>query len=350
MGADPKAESQTPRSRLRTSIAGLLTLAWLALLLLSAGNPMSPLFWGGLFVLFCVALGAWIPRGARWAFLVGILTSATLVIGVLVGSGPQGETFMRETTIPGGQPLPRWTSLVPERDAAFVAAPFVATDSERVGLVSALDAIYAEAEADVLFRRTTQLRTLLDGQTADRSDAHFHRTGSGDKWVVFLHGLGGNALSGCWVVAKAAAAAGWSTLCPSTEFSGHWWSGDGPTLVNASVSFAREQGAERLVLAGYSNGASGALHVLDAGANAFEALILISGFNRNVEAESIDVPTLVISGDEDVRCSAASLELWSARLSAAHVLIAPGDHMMLVKRRRFVAGAITEFLGAMASF
>ena len=331
---------------------GVLLGACGALLaLLGVGKPMSPVFWGWVALALSFSTGCWLRGRARRL----VLLSSTAVGGigfalVLAASGPREGSFLLAIRTPNGEPLPRWTSLVPERDTALATAPFVTSSAELDGLLPALDAVYGELEGDVAYRRTTQPTTLVGGQTAERSDAFMHMEAESSRWVIFLHGFGGNAASGCWVVATAAAGAGWSTLCPSTSVAGTWGRGDGPAIFDASLRFVAERGARDVVVAGYSNGAAGALQILEATERReIVGLFLLSGFDPRADASSIRVPTLIVSGAEDSRFDAHALVFWVRQIERCELLVVPGaDHMLLVKRRPRLAGALQRYLRRLA--
>lgn len=324
----------------------VLLLAAFVLVMLGLGKPMSLLFWGGLLalvglVLGCVVLGrvGLVLRRASLA-LVGLGA-----VNALVASGDDSRSFLQVLRLPSREPLPRWTSLVPERDAALLSLPFLASEEERHGLDQALDTIYDELEADAPFRRTTQLTTMLGLQTRVGSDAFAHRGDDETSWVVFLHGAGGNVAANCWVIAHAAAAVGWSSVCPSTTMSGRWDRGDGPSIVDSALRHARREGARRIVIVGYSNGALGALSLLAARPPPdIVGLVLISGFDPTFEARRITMPVLVVSGERDERFPARALRSWTRPEQWKVEVIQDADHMLIVKQRELLSRYLEAFL------
>jgi hypothetical protein len=352
VSSEEERESPPPfRRDVRTDLARaagcLPAIVLLVLGALGLGRPVSVAFYTALLFLLGLAAGAWSPARLRRRVLLMVLgLAATGAAATLILSGDSEHPFLEELRIPSGEPLPRWTSLLPERDAAIVSAPFLASARESEGLVPALDAVYDELDDDVSLRRSTQLRTLFGAQSRDGSDAHLHREPNSENWLVFLHGFGGNAVSACWIVSRAAARAGWNTICPSTSFGARWWSDDGQAILRETFRFARRRGARRFVIAGYSNGASGALQWLrDHDDPSLHGLVLVSGFQPNVDPAAIRVPTLIVSGAEDEVFDAARLRSWARRIARSEVMIERGgDHMMIVKARSVVESAITGFL------
>ena len=280
---DPAAleETELLRPGLRRAAARLIASVLIALVVVlttvAIGKPMSGVFWGFLLVVSGFSIANWLPEPSAKMLLRASVASAIVgLLLVLSASGDDEVAFLQQIRIPDGEKLSRWTSLIPERDAALLAVPWVTTAAERKRLATALDATYSQLEADVALRRTTQVRTLFGLQSPAQSDAHVHREGDSTKWVLFLHGFGGNTASGCWVAAQAAARSGWNTLCPSTSVEGRWGRGIGPSVVGSALRYLEGHGATQVVLAGHSNGAVGALELLQRTHQArFAALMLV---------------------------------------------------------------------------
>jgi len=76
--------------------------------------------------------------------------------------------------------------------------------------------------------------------------------------VIFLHGYAGSYTLECWLVASAARAIGAVTVCPATDFSGHWRGEAGEQIVRATLDYLHTRGIRRVFLAGLSSGAMGA--------------------------------------------------------------------------------------------
>ena len=119
--------------------------------------------------------------------------------------------------------------------------------AEARSLVALLEGAYDRME-----RELPTIPSPRSGRHALRVEAE---GGARDRALVFLHGYGGPFALQCWAVARAARAAGWTTLCPSIGDEGDWWSARGEAEVRAALAHLRSEGATRVALAGLSNGA-----------------------------------------------------------------------------------------------
>jgi pimeloyl-ACP methyl ester carboxylesterase len=164
--------------------------------------------------------------------------------------------------------------------------------------------------------------------------------GATDRAVVLLHGYGGSFALPCWAFARAAARAGWSTLCPSIGDGGDWWTARGADRLRASIDLARDRGARRIAIAGLSNGARGAAEL--AARSGAERAILISGASRQA---SPVVPTLIVQGDRD-RMSGLALARAYARRAPRRATLAvlAGGHFVLLERLDEIGEIVERFL------
>ena len=141
------------------------------------------------------------------------------------------------------------------------------------------------------------LDTLLGRQRPEAFDALViePRGRSPKAAVVFLHGYAGSFTLECWMMAEAASSIDALTVCPSTGFSGQWWTRDGERSLRATLAYLDERGLSRPYLAGLSNGAVGASALAPRLARSLAGLVLIAG--ASPEGSTGGLPTLVVQGE-----------------------------------------------------
>ncbi len=350
MSAPSPPERARPRDTATRDVAravgGILGLATLLLTLLCVGQPISWLGITELVLLWLVAggLAFWGPRAKP--LLVGALVlSITLVAFVSIGE--QGGGPLEHRMLPRDTPAHFLARFVRERDAALAGFRLAArmrwvSEGEMEGLLDPLASLYDELEAGDGAPTSPVLATLLGRQRAGRFDVLVHRAGPRDRWVVFLHGFGGNFAALCLVVARAAADAGWSTACPSAGLRAEFHEGAGPEIVATTFDWVREQGAARVVLAGLSSGAVAASALAPTlGASELDGLLLIAGGDPRTPLPPLR--TRVIASTRDARFPHDTLAAWAAQ-GGAELASIDGDHFALVEQRAEVAGAIAAFL------
>jgi pimeloyl-ACP methyl ester carboxylesterase len=159
--------------------------------------------------------------------------------------------------------------------------------------------------------------------------------------VVFLHGYAGSFTLECWLVARAASAIAAVTVCPATEFSGHWSSPAGEQTFRETLHYLRGRGIERVYLAGLSNGAVGASALAARFSSSLNGLILISGAPSAGGGGGL--PTLVVQGDHDTMASAATAHAFAVRTHATYSSF-NGGHFVLMIRRDEIRDVIASWL------
>jgi pimeloyl-ACP methyl ester carboxylesterase len=160
--------------------------------------------------------------------------------------------------------------------------------------------------------------------------------------VVFLHGYAGNFAYECATVARAASAAGYATVCPSTAFDGRWWQPQGEQTARVVISWAKARyRAGRVVLAGLSNGGLGASRLAPRLAGELSGLVLISGVAD--DARAAGVPTLVVHGDRDGMCPPGPAREYARRVGARLAMMR-GTHFLLLEDEPGVRAQIAAFL------
>lgn len=159
--------------------------------------------------------------------------------------------------------------------------------------------------------------------------------------LIFLHGFAGSFTLPCWVVAQAAADAGFATVCPSTRWVGDWWTAEGEATLRETLTAVRRDGAKRVVLAGLSNGAIGASLVAPRLRGEVDGLILISGASPDADAPGM--PVLVIQGEHDAQIPAYLVHAYAERVAGRYLSLDAG-HFALLVREGAASHAISAFL------
>lgn len=331
-------------------IAGVfIAIPECVLLLLAVGKPLSVLGWLSIGVSVGIVAGLLVAgRKGRWMIGASMLVALATILVVIAMPSNRGAPFLSAVVLPSGDSASRWQRLIRERDAAIIGSGMLyhsglITAYEYDELIPSLATVYDELDQDDPLLVSPIIRTGLGLQEAERSDAFLHVEGDGTMWVVFLHGMFGNNVSGCWVIAQAAAQSGWSTMCPSTDITGRWDLADGPTIVHAAIENVRSRGAQRLVLAGFSNGGFGASRLAEQLCRELDGLILMSGVDSSMPPTSL--PTLIVYGENEASFSANRLEdLTEALPNGELVVLENADHMLLVKRCDDITPILTSFL------
>jgi pimeloyl-ACP methyl ester carboxylesterase len=160
--------------------------------------------------------------------------------------------------------------------------------------------------------------------------------------VVFLHGSGGNFTLQCWMVAQAAARAGAATFCPSTRFTGDWWTGPGPAIARETLDDVRARGFDRIVLAGLSNGGVGASRLAPQLRGGIVGLLLVSG--AAPDAPAAGVPTLALQGAHDGMMTPRVVRTYAERTGATYVEL-EGTHFVLIEQPEVMTERMGRWLG-----
>ena len=338
--------------RLLLRIFGFAVLGVVVLVaLLGALAPWSPSGW---FALGTVALAAAAlvikePRPRRGLALVSLLLLAILLIVRIVGAG-DGMIAMR--TLPSGERA-RWLSrLVDEQDLALAGARVLThawrlPPDERVRLVPAMREAYVAMRRDDVVTPSPVVDTFLGRQSPTAFDALIIEPRAEPKpvpmkfAVLFLHGYAGSYTLECWLLARAAREIGALTVCPATDFSGHWRGETGERILRASLDYLHGRGIERVFLAGLSNGAMGASALAPHFAKSLEGLILISG--APASGGNAGLPTLVVHGSHDTMTPIEAARTFAERTHASLATF-DGGHFVLLTKRVEAREAIVDWL------
>jgi len=213
---------------------------------------------------------------------------------------------------------------------------------------------YVEMRRDDAFSPSPVFDTLLGRQTPGAYDTLVIEPRAQSRaavpikfGVIFLHGYAGSYTLECWLVASAARAIGALTVCPATDFTGHWRGQTGERILHSTLDYLHSRGIKRVFLAGLSNGALGASALAPRLASSLEGLILISG--APASGETGGLPTLVVHGSQDTMTPMEAARSFAARAHATYAGF-EGGHFVLLVRRAEVREAMINWLMSQAGY
>ncbi len=144
------------------------------------------------------------------------------------------------------------------------------------------------------------------------------------------------------------------TICPGTNFDGHWQDEGGERILRATLDELKSRGIRRVVvvvvfvfLAALSNGAAGASALVSRFASSLQGLILISGAPANGGTGGL--PTLVMHGGHDTMASARTARAFAERTHATYTEF-EGGHFVLLTRRQETRAALVDWLTRQAGY
>lgn len=338
-------------------VAILLWAAVAVLALLGAQAPWSPSGW---VALAAVAVGGLVlfiaePRPRRVLAAAGLILILVVIVVRGIGTG-SGLITMR--TLPSGDGA-RWLGrLLDEQDLALAGErvlgmrwPF--SGDERQGLLRAMGDAYAAMRRDDAYSPTPVIDTLLGRQKPDGFDTLIIEPRAESRptppkfGVIFLHGFAGSFTVECWLVASAAREIGALTVCPATDFNGHWRGDAGEKILRATLDHLHARGIKRVFLAGLSNGAVGASELAPRFASSLEGVILISGAPPTGGAAGL--PTLVVQGAHDAVAPASAARAFAERTHGTYAEF-EGGHFVLLMRRAETRAALVNWLMRQAGY
>ena len=323
----------------------LAAVAFLAVLATTPATPTGLAY--GVAVLLLAAAGTLARREARRRLALAAVALLALTVGLRVGIAAGGRHLRLGTALDSTS---RWIDRVlDEEDLAVNGARALAwtgfvRDPDVPGLAAVMRGAYGRMRAAEGATPSPVVATYAGLEAPGESDTVEIGDVAGSEGVlVFLHGYAGSFTLPCWVVSRAAAEAGFATVCPATRWVGDWWSADGEATLRGTVADLRRRGARRLVLAGLSNGGIGASLLAPRLRGAFDGLIVLSGASPSAAPPS--VPVLAIQGAHDAQIPAEVVRAYAAQVGGRYLSLDAG-HFALLVREDQASPAITAFLSA----
>lgn len=336
----------------------LVTIPALALTTLAFVTPITA---SGVIYL----LGYWlIAVGlsfAPWRLKYHLVLMVSGVIAIVVMAGVRLSLIRNQTSsikvivLPSAKET-RWVNwLIDEEDSVLFGEGILyrlggVTAHEHDTIVPALSTAYTNARSTNGAGASPFLSTYLGFQKPTAFDAIVIEPvveRPSPIGVVFLHGFMGNVAIQCWQIAQAAGKLGAVTVCPSTSWNGDWWKPDGEAIIQATLSYLRGRGIQRLYLGGYSNGGNGigSLISMLATEPGLRGLFFIAGMRDGAGVRETNLPVLVIQGREDERMPVEAARRFVSEVGklATYVEL-EADHFLIVKQSRLVQATISIWL------
>lgn len=355
-GSDQQGVSRRPLLRAVTLFAALGLLP--GLFVLAFAVIAFRLYWSAHLALGLAgvigAMGAWVlrRRWARVAFVTGL--SFIFVPFLLRAVLARGTDGARLTLLPDDRGTRLVNTLFPERDGCLLAAGTLGAfgslkDEEARDFHAILERAYARVDTSELLLPTPAIATYLGMQSPTAFDTVVIAPPSGANSpsvkaaVVFLHGFAGNFYVYCWELAQAAGAANLLTVCPSLDANGAWWTSRGDDTLKQTLRYLRDQGIERVYLAGLSNGAAGASVLALRHESELSGLVLVSGMRAERPPA---LPVLVVQGSRDRMMPASSARAYAERSQRARYHEVSGGHFVFLSKHELIRPAISDFFHA----
>jgi pimeloyl-ACP methyl ester carboxylesterase len=322
------------------ALLGFIVTALACAGLLSSYSPSGWLQVGSLALL---AIGLATQRRRRPVLLSALALFVGVALVRLIAID-RGNTRM--ITLPAGHSS-RWLGrILDEQDGSLVGAQILRRlwhikGFDRDRLVPSMHDAYVDMRRDEGLTATPAFDTLLKRQSPAAFDALLIEPKKPARaGLIFLHGYAGSYTIECWLLAEAARAIDAVTVCPATDFSGHWAQRDGEKTARETIDFLHARGVRRIYLAGLSNGGIGAVALANRLGNSIAGLVAISGAGPGGNA---GLPTLVIQGSQDSMMPPSSARDFADRVHASYAEFEAG-HFVLLTKRPEARAAISRWL------
>jgi pimeloyl-ACP methyl ester carboxylesterase len=336
----------------------LLAIPLLALIVLVLFTPVT--LWGGLYLLGGILvvvgliLAPWRVRGHLMLALSGLIVILTAA-GVRLSLTRNEDTHLKVIVLPSAKGPRPLDTLIDERDSLLFGEAMLhliggVSSREHKDVVPALSAAYRDTGAANGVFPSPILSTYLSLQKPAAFDAVVIEPAgeqAASTGVIFLHGFMGNVSVQCWQIARAVEQIGAVTVCPSTDWVGDWWQPQGKAIVQATFSYLREQGIQRIYLGGFSNGGNGVGSLVSALADepGLQGLFFIAGMRNPQDVRKTGLPVLVIQGTNDERMSVEGARRFVQEVGPqATYAELQADHFLIMKQPQPVQEAISAWL------
>jgi dienelactone hydrolase len=291
---------------------------------------------------------------ARWIGL-GLLVSSV----ALLFCAPRARTATRGIA---GQNWPGWSplNLVPEGDLVRSGIKVLFPAVKGQVILPLLDGLYSEMEAFPEYRSMphvihhTGTDLLGRGNAAGHYYSYVPKNVEKPPLLVFLHGAMGNYQCFLYFFQKWAEKRGWAVICPSFGY-GNWYRPGGGEAAEQSLLHALETlpvDRERVLLAGLSNGATGAVRLIRRQPDKIQGLILFSPVIEPEQYGSAEFrdwagrghPRVVMQGDTDQVVHPRTVESRLTKLGVPfdYRLLPGHDHYMMFSASERVYETLDE--------
>ena len=338
----------------------LLALPLILLITFVFGTPITSsgvaYLIGYLLVVAGLIAAPWLRKADATLTFSGLLIMiAVACMRLILAKNAEGSSDLKMIELPSGKAT-RWVNyLVDEQDSILFGEAAMlrmggVSSPEHENIASALHSAYSEIKATHTVFPSPFASTYLGFQNLSAFDVVIiepEQEAPTKAGVIFLHGYMGNVTSQCWRIAQAVQKLGMVTVCPSTNWTGDWWTPPGEAMLRATFRYLREQGIEKIYLGGFSNGGVGVSRLAPKLAleGAPGGLFLIAGSTNGVEIKKTGLPVLVIQGAQDTRMPAAAARQFIAEVGASATYVElESDHFLIMKQPAFVQEAITAWL------
>lgn len=342
------------------SVLGLLfALPLAALIALAVSLPITVSGIGYLLACSLAIVGLILaPWAGRYSFLLILagLLGIALIAGIrLVLTTSAKTSSIRVITLPQGRPTRSLGTLIDEQDSLiFGEAIFHRiggdTPAEHAGLTDALHSAYADLKKSQRMFGSPVLNTYLNLQKPGSFDAVIIKPAvirHPDVAVIFLHGYMGNVTAQCWEIAQAAVKFGAVTICPSSDWTGQWWTPEGQAILQATFQYLRGQGVSKFYLGGFSNGGFGISRLASQlkEVDGIRGLFFIDGIADSMNIRETGLPVLIIEGRQDTRVPTEGVRQIAQDIGDSGTYVEmEGDHFLIMKHPELVQDAITGWL------
>ena len=328
----------------------LLALIVLACVLAITASGIGYLL-GAFFAVCGLILAPWMKK--FYLLVIAGLVSMALVAGTrisLIDRNPGSGVNM--IALPQGKATSWVNALIDEQDGLIFGETLFHwiggdSDSEHRGLTSALQTAYSEMGQEGNFPSPI-VSTYLGLQRPGHFDAVVIEPKEERRFaVVFLHGYMGNVTVQCWEIAQAVRKLGGVTVCPSTVWTGEWWTPDGQAILHATFEYVRAQGIERFYLGGFSNGGFGISRLASQWKEeqGLAGLFFIDGFTNGTSVRGVGVPILILEGAQDERVPVAAARQFASEVGDLGTYVElEGDHFLIMKHPDLVQNEIMKWL------
>ena len=366
---------------LPSHVLASVLLAILPLLLLFNGETVAGRLvgLGALFLLLsCLALWLMMSSNRKLRLLpLPLFTAGLICIAICYAISPNGD-------VPPGNFSSHYgdrakfsrislANLVPEIDQLKLGSYLFSLIDPRLGAEQGshlrhlvLD-VYGEMDRDENFRDAGSVLGMCyeDILLGRRDKLHFyeyvprHLGRKSYPVMIFLHGSLGNFKGYMWVLKELADSSGIAIIAP-TYGCGNWYLDRGCSVLNATYAYCRansELDANRIILAGLSNGGTGVTRAVRDHGQRYMGVILLSAVleqsiisSPSFASNAVKSRFLIIHGEDDNRIPVECARRCEAVLKQDGLTVKSRyyqgeDHFLFFSRRTEIVKDMAEWIG-----